>query len=320
MVEAVKWVGEVMTGVPYDLTPDFLNELVTKHRIDYVIHGDDPCLLPDGTDAYAHAKQMGRFKLIKRTEGVSSTDIVGRMLMCTRDNVRFKEDKRRLAKQFSDTHNEYGFNPDADKAESSAERSAARNSALSKFMPTSRRLVQFSDGKAAPADARVVYIDGGFDLFHVGHIELLKKAKELGDFLLVGVHTDEDLRERRGPHLPIMDVHERCLSLLACRHVDDVVIGAPMEITDDLIKTFNISLVVRGTITETSHEGPDEPRRYAVPQQQGIFRNIESPNDMTTATLIHRIIKNRQAYEARNAKKLVSEQKYYQQKQHVREG
>ena len=50
--------------VPYELTPEFLAELFTKHRIDYVVHGDDPCLLPDGTDAYAHAKQMGRFKMV----------------------------------------------------------------------------------------------------------------------------------------------------------------------------------------------------------------------------------------------------------------
>ncbi len=76
---------------PYELSPEFLHLLFTKHRIDYVVHGDDPCLLPDGTDAYAYAKKLRRFKMIKRTEGVSSTDIVGRMLMCTRDNARFRE-------------------------------------------------------------------------------------------------------------------------------------------------------------------------------------------------------------------------------------
>ncbi len=32
--------------MPYDLTPKFLEELLTKHKIDYVIHGDDPCILP----------------------------------------------------------------------------------------------------------------------------------------------------------------------------------------------------------------------------------------------------------------------------------
>ena len=46
------------------MNPEFLEELFTKHRIDYVVHGDDPCLLPDGSDAYAHAKEMGRFKMV----------------------------------------------------------------------------------------------------------------------------------------------------------------------------------------------------------------------------------------------------------------
>lgn len=64
LVESVKWVDEVITGVPYDLTPSFLDELLHKHKIDYVIHGDDPCLLPDGTDAYAHAKRLGRFRMV----------------------------------------------------------------------------------------------------------------------------------------------------------------------------------------------------------------------------------------------------------------
>lgn len=54
---------------------------------------------------------------------------------------------------------------------------------------------------------------------------MVQKAKEQGDFLLVGLHTDEDVSERRGLHLPIMDLHERCLSVLACKYVDEVIIG-----------------------------------------------------------------------------------------------
>lgn len=55
----------LLPGVPYDLSPEFVQELFTKHKIDYIIHGDDPCLLPDGTDAYAHAKKLGRFKMVR---------------------------------------------------------------------------------------------------------------------------------------------------------------------------------------------------------------------------------------------------------------
>ncbi|MED6170594.1 Ethanolamine-phosphate cytidylyltransferase [Stylosanthes scabra] len=77
MVNAVKWVDEVITDAPYAITEEFMQKLFNEYNIDYIIHGDDPCILPDGTDAYAHAKKAGRYKQIKRTEGVSSTDIVG---------------------------------------------------------------------------------------------------------------------------------------------------------------------------------------------------------------------------------------------------
>ena len=49
-------------------------------------------------------------------------------------------------------------------------------------------------------------------------------------------------------------------------------------------------------------------------------RQLESPSDMTTSTIISRIFANRKAYEDRNAKKVASEQKYYKSKQHVTEG
>lgn len=67
----------MISSAPYAITEDFMNRLFNEYKIDYIIHGDDPCLLPDGTDAYALAKKAGRYKQIKRTEGVSSTDIVG---------------------------------------------------------------------------------------------------------------------------------------------------------------------------------------------------------------------------------------------------
>jgi glycerol-3-phosphate cytidylyltransferase-like family protein len=78
MVESVKWVDEVITDVPYDLTPAFLERLIHEHHIDYVIHGDDPCLLPDGTDAYEYAKKSGRFRMVSRRCSR------GRMARCNR--------------------------------------------------------------------------------------------------------------------------------------------------------------------------------------------------------------------------------------------
>lgn len=54
----------------------------------------------------------------------------------------------------------------------------------------------------------------------------MQLARAQGDFLLVGLHTDDDVMERRGAHLPIMDLHERALSVLACCYVNEVIIGA----------------------------------------------------------------------------------------------
>ena len=109
--------------------------------------------------------------------------------------------------------------------------SAGKTAKVSTFLPTSRRIVQFANGTPAPPGAQVVYIDGGFDLFHLGHLEVLKAAAKLGDYLLVGVHNDDDVTARRGEHLPIMTVHERCLSVMACKHVDEVIIGAHLHAT-----------------------------------------------------------------------------------------
>ncbi|XP_019446442.1 PREDICTED: ethanolamine-phosphate cytidylyltransferase-like [Lupinus angustifolius] len=295
LVSGLKWVDEVITEAPYAITEEFLNRLFHEYKIDYVIHGDDPCMLPDGTDAYAAAKKAGRYKQIKRTEGVSSTDIVGRIMSSLRDPTN------------CDDHN------GAD--ERRQEENQSKSSYISQFLPTSQRIVQFSNGKAPGPNARIVYIDGAFDLFHAGHVEILKRARKLGDFLLVGIHSDETVSGHRGNHYPIMHLHERSLSVLACRHVDEVIIGAPWQITKDMITTFDISVVVHGTVAENSLY--NESDSYEVPKNMGIFHLLESPKDITTTSVAQRIMANHEAYMKRNAKKGLSEQRYYEEKKYV---
>nr|XP_023871935.1 ethanolamine-phosphate cytidylyltransferase-like [Quercus suber] len=298
LVSGLKWVDEVITNAPYEITEKFMDTLFNEHNIDYIIHGDDPCLLPDGTDAYALAKRAGRYKQIKRTEGVSSTDIVGRILSSVRVPEVSQDHNGSLC---GEPHKE----------------SKSKGPHVSQFLPTSRRIVQFSNGKGPAPNARVVYIDGAFDLFHAGHVEILKSARQLGDFLLVGVHTDQIVSEHRGNPHPIMHLHERSLSVLACRYVDEVIIGAPWEVTTDMITTFNISLVVHGTVAERNPllNGENDP--YKVPKSMGIFRLLESPKNITTSSVAQRIMANHEAYLKRNAKKAEREKKYYAQKKYV---
>lgn len=287
VVESIKWVDEVITDVPYDLNEAFTRELYTKHRIDYIVHGDDPCILPDGTDAYDAPKREGKFKLIKRTEGVSTTDIVGRML---------------VASGLGDGSGEVG--------------GSVRKGGVAHFCTTSRRINQFSNGgKAVPAGARVVYVHGAFDMFHSGHIHLLRAARELGDFVLVGVHEDAAVCGRRGAHHPILNVQERSLGVMACKHVDEVIIGAPDVITKDLITTFNVSVVVaeREEADMEGEGGKADPNAAA--REMGIFREVKVDDTpaakLSTAAIIRRIAENRKMFEVRNAKKGASEAKYY---------
>ncbi|KAJ4780076.1 Ethanolamine-phosphate cytidylyltransferase [Rhynchospora pubera] len=304
MVGAVKWVDEVIPDAPYAITEEFMHKLFNEYDIDYIIHGDDPCLLPDGTDAYALAKKAGRYKQIKRTEGVSTTDIVGRMLLCMRErSLGDAQNHSSLQRQFSHGNSQSGDNS-----------TAGTLTKISNFLPTSRRIVQFSNGKGPGPDSRIVYIDGAFDLFHAGHVEILRIARELGDFLLVGIHTDHTVSSTRGPHRPIMNLHERSLSVLACRYVDEVIIGAPWEVSKDMITTFNISLVVHGTIAENMDFLKEESNPYAVPMAMGIYQQLESPLDITTSTIIKRIVSNHEAFQKRNEKKEASEKKYYESK------
>jgi ethanolamine-phosphate cytidylyltransferase len=304
MVRSVKWVDELIVGAPYEINEQFMNKLFTEHRIDYIIHGDDPCLLPDGSDAYAHAKKAGRYKQIKRTEGVSSTDIVGRMLLCVRDRP-FNENSvhASLQRQFSHGHG--------------GSQGTGVGTRVSHFLPTSRRIVQFSNGKGPSPDARIVYMDGAFDLFHAGHVEMLKAARAMGDFLLVGIHSDQIVSAHRGPNHPIMHVHESSLSVLACRHVDEVIIGAPWEVSKDMITTFNISLVVHGICGEGYEVQNGNIDPYAAPRAAGILTEIKMPRNITTSTIIKRIVANHEAFKIRNEKKVESEKQYYQSKTYV---
>ncbi|KAF2611771.1 hypothetical protein F2Q70_00008586 [Brassica cretica] len=169
--KAVKWVDEVIPDAPYAITEEFMKRLFDEYQIDYIIHGDDPCVLPDGTDAYALAKKAGRYKQIKRTEGVSSTDIVGRMLLCVRERSN-SQSHSSLQRQFSHGHNSPRFEDGA---------SSAGGTRVSHFLPTSRRIVQFSNGKGPGPGARIIYIDGAFDLFHAGHVEKRNLKKEASE-------------------------------------------------------------------------------------------------------------------------------------------
>lgn len=75
---------------------------------------------------------------------------------------------------------------------------------------------------------KIGYTQGTFDMFHVGHLNLLKHAKEFCDILIVGVNSDELVKEYKNK-TPIINQNERAEILQAIRYVDNVVISTTLK-------------------------------------------------------------------------------------------
>lgn len=72
------------------------------------------------------------------------------------------------------------------------------------------------------------YTTGVFDMFHIGHLNILRRAKEHCDKLIVGV-TSDDLCYRRKHKYPIIDLKSRMEIVKAIRYVDEVIIQSDMD-------------------------------------------------------------------------------------------
>ena len=78
-----------------------------------------------------------------------------------------------------------------------------------------------------------VFVNGTFDIIHEGHLQLLNYAKSLGDYLTVGIDTDERVRSLKGPNRPINNQHERYSLLINLKAVDEVqLFGSDEELVD----------------------------------------------------------------------------------------
>jgi ethanolamine-phosphate cytidylyltransferase len=223
----------------------------------YVVHGDDITSDSSGQDCYRHVKAAGRFLVVKRTPGISTTDLVGRMLLCTK--VHFiksltsvlaglegpgSDDERRtrgeeMSQRIKDyASDETGLRP-------GSEVWTWSTSGDTRNGEEKGRCVSLARGKAPLPGQHVVYVDGGFDLFSSGHIEFLrlviKDAEENGRqrgwyeedarkerlaqhgedygpvYVVAGVHDDEVINYWKGVNYPIMNIFERGLCVLQCR-------------------------------------------------------------------------------------------------------
>mmetsp|Transcript_11521 Transcript_11521/g.22292 ORF Transcript_11521/g.22292 Transcript_11521/m.22292 type:complete len:544 (+) Transcript_11521:52-1683(+) len=332
MVEGCKFVDEVVPNCPYIMTSEYLEFIFEKYGVDYVVHGDDPCVV-DGKDVYESAKRRGRYRSIPRTEGVSTTDIVGRMLLMTKDHHLKGRIRANSAGSVSvsgmgnssssiqvdgnlddDSDNEiHNENADDDAVSSAGEIGVLGRQ--SKFLTTSMMLRLFSAGVKPPKDGmKVIYVDGAWDMFHCGHVEFLKEALKRGDYLIVGIHGDSVVNKRRGGNLPLMNLHERVLSVLGCKYINDVLIDAPLEISPDMIASLKITEVVHGTESDDNSGETSLGDRYRYPKEMGILASIKSPSTFTLGNIVSRIQNKQTELQAKIERKKKAEREWFDNK------
>jgi len=92
---------------------------------------------------------------------------------------------------------------------------------------------------------KVVFTNGCFDILHKGHVYLLKRAKKLGDVLIVGLNSDSSIKRIKGEKRPIFSTRDRAFVLSAIDVVDYIVIfneDTPLK----LIKAIEPDVLVKG--------------------------------------------------------------------------
>ncbi|XP_074778124.1 ethanolamine-phosphate cytidylyltransferase isoform X1 [Athene noctua] len=311
MVQAIKWVDEIAPGAPYVTTLETLD----KYNCDFCVHGDDITLTIDGKDTYEEVKTAGRYRECKRTQGVSTTDLVGRMLLMTKAHHSNIVSQRALggSSESRAYASSFAVPPHPGPAEESSVVSSqgpkGRSpwTGVSQFLQTSQKIIQFASGKEPQPGDTIIYVAGAFDLFHIGHVDFLEKVHQLAEkpYIIAGLHFDQEVNRYKGKNYPIMNIHERTLSVLACRYVSEVVIGAPYAVTADLLDHFKVTLVCHGMTEVVPDKDGSDP--YQEPKRRGIFQLVDSGSNLTTDLIVQRIIKNRLEFEARNQKKEAKE-------------
>ena len=127
-----------------------------------------------------------------------------------------------------------------------------------------------------------VYIDMVADLFHIGHLNLIKRSAEVGDYLIVGIHSDKSVESYK--RKPIIEENQRYEIVKSCRYVDEVIKNAPLEITRDFIKQYRIECIIHGD--DTSEE---LKKQHQAAIKMGIVRYLPRTKGISTTDIIERI-------------------------------
>lgn len=132
---------------------------------------------------------------------------------------------------------------------------------------------------------KIVFTNGCFDLLHLGHIDYLSKAADLGDILVIGVNTDASVSRIKGPKRPVNDQQSRSILLASLRFVDAVVLfdePTPKE----LIECIQPDILVKGD----DYKAEEIVGYDTVKAKGGLIATIPLVQGYSTTSIINKIL------------------------------
>ena len=137
---------------------------------------------------------------------------------------------------------------------------------------------------ARETGARIVLANGCFDVLHVGHIRYLEGAKELGDVLIVGINSDQQVAAQKGPGRPVLPATERAEIVSALESVSYVTIFDEPTV-EQLLLALKPDVHAKGTDYTTD----TVPERDVVRSYGGQVAIVGDPKDHSTSEIISRL-------------------------------
>ncbi|KAG0151777.1 hypothetical protein CROQUDRAFT_36438 [Cronartium quercuum f. sp. fusiforme G11] len=124
-----------------------------------------------------------------------------------------------------------------------------------------------------------------YSLFHYGHANALRQSRLLGDFLVAGTHSDEEIKANKGP--VVLSQTVRVELLKACRWVDEVVDNAPYVTTVEFVKSHHIDKVAHGDDITSDADGHDT---YRLVKAASMYLEFKRTTGVSTTDAIGRIL------------------------------
>ena len=138
--------------------------------------------------------------------------------------------------------------------------------------------------EARASGARIIFANGCFDVLHVGHVRYLDGARKLGDILIVGINSDEQVALQKGAGRPVLPARERAEIVAALESVTYITIFNEPTVSE-LLLALKPDVHAKGTDYTTN----TVPEREVVRSYGGEVAIVGDPKDHSTSAIIERL-------------------------------